>query len=98
MYARLLTLSTLHKNPRSIGTGLRIMLGHELRRIPLPRTPVNKLPIMRRNPAGGIMLMVCRPGRETRVGKEVEVPVSSEEKNKALIRRFLETVHTEGDL
>src|SRR5215210_1856783 len=53
---------------------------------------------MRRNPAGGIMLMVCRPGRETRVGKEVEVPVSSEEKNKALIRRFLETVHTEGNL
>src|SRR5215208_1666047 len=42
MYARLWTLSTLHKNPRRIGTGLRIMLGHELRRIPIPRTRVNK--------------------------------------------------------
>jgi predicted ester cyclase len=44
------------------------------------------------------MLMVCRPGREAQVGKEVEVPVSTEEKNKALVRRFFETVHTKGDL
>src|SRR5215213_11710960 len=42
MYVGLRTFDTLHKNPRRIGTGLRIMLGHELRRIPLPRTPVNK--------------------------------------------------------
>src|SRR5215213_56029 len=53
---------------------------------------------MRRIPAGGIMLMVCRPGSEAQVGKEVEVPVSTEEKNKALVRRFFETVHTKGDL
>jgi hypothetical protein len=33
----------------------------------------------------------CRPGRETLVGKEEEAPVSSEEeKNKALVRRFVE--------
>jgi predicted ester cyclase len=35
----------------------------------------------------------CRPGRETRVDEEEEkeeAPVSSEEKNKALVRRFLE--------
>src|SRR5215212_7065761 len=43
MYVGLRTFDTLHKNPRRIGTGLRIMLGHELRRITIPRTPVNSV-------------------------------------------------------
>ena len=39
-------------------------------RIYLPRTRLNKLPVMRRNPAGGIMLVLPIPLKKARVGKE----------------------------
>jgi serine phosphatase RsbU (regulator of sigma subunit) len=45
------------------------------------------------------MLTWCRPGRERRVGKEEEyTPVSVEENNKALVRRFVEEVLNRGNL
>src|SRR5215217_5725672 len=50
-------------------------------------------------PAGGIIDSWCRPARETRLAKnkEEEAPVSSEDENKALARRFLEAF-ANGDL
>ena len=51
---------------------------------------------MRQTVSGGIMLVVSTRWGETRVGEE-EAPVSAEEKNKALVRRFLEA-HAKGDL
>src|SRR5215217_5558165 len=50
-------------------------------------------------PAGGIIDSWCRPARETGLAKnkEEEAPVSSEDKNKALARRFLEAF-ANGDL
>jgi steroid delta-isomerase-like uncharacterized protein len=55
---------------------------------------------MRRTSLGGIMLMVCRPRRETRVGKEEEAaPVSeAEEKNKALVRCYFEEAWAKGNV
>jgi predicted ester cyclase len=45
------------------------------------------------------MLTWCRPGRERRIGKEEEeAPVSVEENNKALVRRFVEEVLNRGNL
>jgi serine phosphatase RsbU (regulator of sigma subunit) len=45
------------------------------------------------------MLTWCRPGRERRIGKEEEyTPVSVEENNKALVRRFVEEVLNRGNL
>src|SRR5215211_2767692 len=62
-----------------------------LRRIPLLRTTVNKLPVNVPDPSEWHHGW-CRYSRETLVGeKEEEAPVSSEqEKNKALVRRFVE--------
>jgi hypothetical protein len=37
-------------------------------------------------------------GRRERVGKEEVAPVSSEEENKALVRRFFEEVWSKGNL
>src|SRR5215211_470600 len=50
-------------------------------------------------PPGGIIDSWCRPARETRSAnnKEEEAPVSSEDNNKALARRFLEAF-ANGDL
>src|SRR5215217_2941237 len=54
---------------------------------------------MCRRPPGGIMCMVHSPGIEKRVGKgEEEAPVSAEEKNKALVRRFFEEAWVERNL
>ena len=39
-----------------------------------------------------------RPGSERKVGKEKEAPVSAEEKNKALVRRFWEVAWNKGNL
>jgi hypothetical protein len=39
---RALSLCSLHKNSYRIGTELRIILGWQLPRIPIPRTSVNK--------------------------------------------------------
>src|ERR671916_3035061 len=50
-------------------------------------------------PPGGIMCMAHSPGREKRVGKEgKEAPVSAEEKNKALARKFFEEAWGKGNL
>src|ERR671917_293070 len=42
--------------------------------------------------------MVSTRWRETRVGKEEEAPVSVEENNKGLMRRFVEEVLNQGNL
>jgi serine phosphatase RsbU (regulator of sigma subunit)/ketosteroid isomerase-like protein len=70
--------------------------GSELRRIPLPRTPVNKLPVMRRNPAGGIMDVVADPLEEHGLARR-RTSMSAEQ-NMALARRFMEARVVERDL
>src|SRR5215203_731785 len=70
----------------------------ELPRIPLPRTWVNKPPADVPEAARWHHVW-CRPGRESRVGKdEEEAPVAAEEKNKALVRRYFEEVWGKGNL
>jgi serine phosphatase RsbU (regulator of sigma subunit)/ketosteroid isomerase-like protein len=68
----------------------------EVPRIPLPRTSVNKLPVMRRNPAGGIMDVVADPLEEHGLARR-RTSMSAEQ-NMALARRFMEARVVERDL
>src|ERR671916_6881 len=74
------------------GVNFRELCKGEVPRIPLPRTPVNTLPVNAPNPSGWHHAHGIDP-LETNaswLGEEEEVLVSqAEEKNKALIRRFL---------
>jgi hypothetical protein len=60
---------------------------------------VNKPPVNAPDLVGWHHGCCCQPGMERRVGKEEEeAPVSVEENNKALVRRFLDEVYNRGNL
>jgi hypothetical protein len=70
---------------------------YELPRIHIPRTWVNKPPINAPDTSGWHHAHGVDPLKKTRVGKvEEEATVSAEEKNKALVRRFLEALDEEN--
>src|SRR5215210_2402053 len=73
--------------------------GYELRRIILPRTPVNKSSADVPEPAGWLRHIVSTRWRERELPTCKEgggSPVSTEEKNKALVREFFEKAWGKG--
>src|SRR5215203_6723663 len=81
-------LASLYARKRFLRMNFGELRFGEVRRIPIPRTSVNKPPADVPEAARWHHVW-CTPGRESRVGKdEEEAPVSAEEKNKALVRRY----------